>query len=151
MQNLIKTINMKKKLSYTLFLVCCLIASQSITAQKNSRPNTGKVGTWHLIGSTKVTGGGVDYDIIRVTGPGDNFRKLKFKVTKSGLNMIRMVVTYDNGSSEKINIRQNIPEGGKSRVIDLRGGKRSIRNIQFWYEDKGFLNGRAKVTIYGRK
>ncbi len=107
--------------------------------------------SWHILGDTKVSGGGVDHDTIRVTGPADNFRKLKFKVTNSGLNMKRMIVTYDSGGAENINIRQNISKGGESRVIDLRGGKRSIRNIQFWYEDKGFLNGRAKVKVFGRK
>jgi len=35
-------------------------------------------------------------------------------------------------------VRQNIPRGGESRVIDLRGvGKRCIRRIDFWYDTKG--------------
>jgi hypothetical protein len=49
-------------------------------------------------------------------------------------------------------VRQNIPKGGESRAIDLRGiGKRSVRKIEFWYETKGILNGRADVTIFGMK
>jgi hypothetical protein len=37
-------------------------------------------------------------------------------------------VTYDNGNPDTIDIRQNIAQGGESRVIDLNGiGKRSIR------------------------
>jgi hypothetical protein len=46
--------------------------------------------------------------------------------------MERMVVTYDNGAPDRIDVRENIPKGGESRVIDLRGvGKRSIRKIEF--------------------
>jgi hypothetical protein len=52
----------------------------------------------------------------------------------------------------KIDVRENIPKGGESRVIDLRGlGKRSLRKIEFWYETKGFLNGKADVTVFGMK
>jgi len=144
---------MKKLLSFTLLIAFFLVANQNATAQRLIHKNISNSGakTWHVLGNAKVTGGGIDHDVIRVTGVNDNYRKLKFKVTNSGLNLIRMTVTYDVGAVEKINIRQNINKGGESRVIDLRGGKRSIRNIQFWYEDKGFLNGKAKVTVFGRR
>ena len=49
-------------------------------------------------------------------------------------------------------IGQNIPQGGESRAIDLRGiGKRSVRRIDFWYDTKGFLKGKADVTVFGMK
>ena len=124
--------------------------AQSGFSQVVSKPKKGLPGSWKVIGTT-VAAKGVDHDIIRVTGSGDNFRKLKFKVTDSGLHMLRIVVNYDNGGTQKIDIRQNIPQGGESRVIDLKGDSRSIRSIKFWYEDKGILNGKAKVTVFGRK
>jgi hypothetical protein len=66
--------------------------------------------------------------------------------------MRHMVVTYDNGNPDKIDIRQNIAKGGESRVIELKGvGKRSIRRIDFWYDTKGLLNGKADVTVFGMK
>ena len=51
-----------------------LIASTTIIAQRlpHKKVNTG---AWRLIGTTKINGGGVDNDIIRLNGPGDNFRK----------------------------------------------------------------------------
>ena len=37
-------------------------------------------------------------------------------------------------------------------AIDLRGiGKRSVRRIDFWYDTKGFLKGKADVTVFGMK
>jgi hypothetical protein len=92
------------------------------------------------------------HDTIIVKGPFDNFLRIKFKVTDAPLNMMHLVVTCDNGQPDKIDIRQNIPKGGESRVIDLKGiGKRSVRRIDFWYDTKGFLSGNADVTVFGMK
>jgi hypothetical protein len=120
-------------------------------AQKTVQPKGGSPGEWRLIGQTHADHG-ADHDSIIVQGPFDNFRKIKFKVTDAPLNLQRMVVTYDNGAPDKIDVRQNIPQGGESRVIDLRGiGKRSVRKIEFWYDTKGFLKGKADVTVFGMK
>jgi hypothetical protein len=89
---------------------------------------------------------------IVVRGPFDDFRKIKFKVMDAGLNLTRLVVTYDNGAPDEIAVRESIPKGGESRQIDLRGaGKRSIRRIAFWYDTKGVLGGKANVTVFGMK
>jgi hypothetical protein len=120
-------------------------------AQKVVQPNAGAAGQWKLIGQTHA-GHAADHDTIIVKGPFDNFRRIKFKVTDAPLNMMHMVVVYDNGQPDKIEIRQNIPKGGESRVIDLKGiGKRSVRRIDFWYDSKGLLNGKADVTVFGMK
>jgi hypothetical protein len=120
-------------------------------AQKVVHPNAGAAGTWKLIGQTHADHG-ADHDTIIVKGPYDNFRKIKFKVTDAPLNMQHMVVTYDNGAPDKIDIRQNIAQGGESRAIDLHGvGKRSVRRIDFWYDTQGFLKGKADVTVFGMK
>ena len=120
-------------------------------AQQVVQPNAGTAGQWKLIGQTHADHG-ADHDGIVVKGPFDNFRRIKFKVTDAPLNMMHMVVTYDNGAPDRIDVRQNIPKGGESRVIDLKGiGKRSVRRIDFWYDTKGFLNGKADVTVFGMK
>ena len=120
-------------------------------AQQVVQPRAGQAGEWRLIGQTHADHA-ADHDVIIVKGPFDNFRRIKFKVTDAPLNMQHMVVTYDNGAPDRIDIRQNIPQGGESRVIDLRGiGKRSVRKIEFWYDTKGFLKGKADVTVFGMK
>ncbi len=122
-----------------------------VLAQKVVQPRGGSPGEWRLIGQTHADHA-ADHDVIIVKGPFDNFRRIKFKVTDAPLNMQHMVVTYDNGAPDRIDVRQNIPQGGESRVIDLRGvGKRSIRKIEFWYDTKGILNGQADVTVFGMK
>ena len=64
--------------------------------------------------------------------------------------MQHMVVTYDNGAPDKIDIRQNIAQGGESRVIDLRGiGKRSVRKIDFWYDTRASSRARPMSPCSG--
>jgi hypothetical protein len=134
-----------------IFLMTITLMSSFVQAQVVSKPRKGAVGSWQLLGTVQA-GYQVDHDVIVVQGPYDNFRKIKFKVTDAPLNLYHMVVTYDNGAPDKIEVRQNIPQGGESRVIDLRGaGKRSIRKIEFWYDTKGLLRGKADVTVFGRK
>jgi hypothetical protein len=132
-------------------LVSLSLVSGPAAAQQVVQPRAGSPGEWRLIGQTHADHG-ADHDSIIVKGPFDNFRKIKFKVTDAPLNMQHMVVTYDNGAPDKIDVRQNIPQGGESRAIDLRGiGKRSVRRIEFWYDTKGFLKGKADVTVFGMK
>jgi hypothetical protein len=127
------------------------LSTQTVEARKTSRPKAGPPGSWRLIGQTQAQHT-ADHDTIIVKGPYDNFRAIKFKVTDAPLNMERMVVTYDNGTPDNLNVRENIRQGGESRVIDLRGaGKRSLRRIDFWYDIKGFLRGKADVTVFGKK
>ena len=127
------------------------LASLPVDADKVVKPNPGPAGSWRLIGQTHADHSN-DHDTIVVKGPYDNFRKIKFKLTDAPLNMQHMVVTYDNGQPDKIDVRQDITKGGESRAIDLKGvGTRSLRRVDFWYDTKGFLNGKADVTLFGMK
>jgi len=122
-----------------------------VHADKVVKPKPGPAGSWRLIGQTHADHSN-DHDTIVVKGPYDNFRKIKFKVTDAPLDIQHMLVTYDNGAPDKIDVRQNIAQGGESRVIDLRGaGKRSLRKVEFWYDTQGFLKGKADVTLFGMK
>lgn len=130
--------------------ICIMLFALNCSAQQLAHPRSAPAGSWVVIGTTHADHS-ADHDGIVVQGPGDNFRALKLKVTDAPLTVMKMVVTYDNGKPDNIEVRQNIPRGGETRVIDLEGGRRSIRRIDFWYDTKGLLNGRADVTILGLK
>lgn len=139
---------MSKKL--WLSLVCFFFLSFSF-AQQVSQPRSGNAGTWRLLGTTqaKFT---ADHDAFYIAGPYDFFRRIKFKVTDASLNIVRMVVRYDDGGApENIETRFSIPQGGESRVIELKGGKRKLKSVEFWYDTQGILNGRADLTLFGLK
>ncbi len=128
-----------------------VLLAVSANAQKIARPKPGPAGSWRLIGTVQANFK-ADHDTIVVRGPNDDFRKLKFKVTDAPLKLRRVVVTYDNGEPDKLEVRENIKKGGESRAIDLKGaGKRSLRRIDFWFETKGILQGKADVTVFGMK
>ena len=99
----------------------------------------------------KRVGFGVDHGVIVTGNSNDDFRKLKLRVTDGPLKMYDMKVYFDNGDVQDISIRFHIPQGGESRVIDLDGGLRHIKRIEFWYETKGFRKGRARVAVWGYK
>ena len=136
------------KTPWVLFVL--LLFAKVAIAQVVSQPRSGPVGSWRLLGTTHANFS-ADHDAIIVAGPFDNFRRLKFKVTDAPLRIIRMTVTYDNGQVERIDTRFNIPQGGESRIIDLSGGSRSLRRVDFWYDTRGVMQGRADVTLFGIK
>jgi len=141
---------MKLKLSMTM-LVCILFSTMSFAQiLGNNNKNNNNLGDWRLIGTAQAASN-ADHDVITPQG-NDDFRKIKFKVTNSAVKIDRMVVTYDNGQHDEIQVKQDIEKGGESREIDLKGtGKRSLRKIEFWYKSKGMFNGKAEVTVFGKK
>ena len=104
---------------------------------------------WNLIGSKKVSFL-VDRDVIHVTG-NDNYRQIKLKVKDGPVHILDMDVYFENGDKFDVSIKQKIQQGGESRVIDLPGGSRSIKKIEFWYETKGFRKGRGRVEVWGKR
>jgi hypothetical protein len=145
--SMLKPITMKS----IFFFLIAVFMIQGVSAQQVARPRSGPTGSWRYLGTTSARST-ADHDVIIVAGPYDFFRKLKFKVKDSGLEMYYILVRYDDGGApERIETRFNIPQGGESRVIDIRGGKRKLKSVEFYYRDKGILNGKADVMLYGIK
>lgn len=145
--------NLKSRFQLLPILIAAfaVLLAFSASAQRAGRPRPGPAGAWRLLGTVQANFK-ADHDTIEVTGPNDDFRKLKFKVTDAPLKLRRVVVIYDNGQRDKLEVRQDIKKGGESRPIDLAGaGRRSLRKIEFWYETKGVLQGKADVTVFGQK
>ncbi len=124
----------------SLFVFVFLFASTTLHAQDG----------WRFI-ADKTVAFGVDHDVIVTGNSNDDFRKLKIRVTDGPLKMYDMKVYFDNGTVQDVSIRLRIPQGGESRVIDLDGGLRHIKRIEFWYETKGFRKGRSRVAVWGYK
>lgn len=105
---------------------------------------------WKMIGERSVKFSS-DKDIIRVGG-NDWYTKLKIKVVDAPLHIGDMDVIFENGEKFDIAIKENIRQGGESRVIDLPGGERRIDRIEFRYHTTGRLrNGTANVIVFGRR
>jgi hypothetical protein len=119
-------------------------------ASDEVHPSSGPPGSWQKIGTTHASHS-ADHDTIVVSGPGDAFRRIKFKVKDAPLHLRRMVVTFEDNGLQNVETRDEIPKGGESRVIDLKGNVRRIKRIDFWYDTTGWLQGTADVTVFGMK
>ena len=105
---------------------------------------------WVHLGSKKVNWG-LEKDVIEVGKTEGSFTKLKIKVRGGDVNMRKMMVTYGNGNTENIAVKFHFKKGAESRVIDLKGEKRKIKKITFWYDTKNSSKRKATVHVAGKK
>ncbi|WP_108804137.1 DUF2541 family protein [Aquimarina sp. Aq107] len=129
----------RQKLILPFLMVLFLVASSFSTAKIK----------WEHLGSRTVNYK-IDRDVIKVTAKDGAFKKLKVKVTNGSINMHRIVVQYGNGEKQVIQVKKNFKKGSATRVIDLKGNKRIIRDITFFYDTKNFSKNRAKVHVFGK-
>ena len=131
---------------YTTAIAAVFSLATSFTAIKNSSAKTGE---WFFLEDKKV-GFGVDHDVIHFGNWKDDVRQIKLKITDGPLKMYDMKIYFDNGSVQNVQLRNRFAQGSESRVIDLDGGLRHLKKIEFWYETKGFARGRSRVAVWGR-
>jgi hypothetical protein len=92
----------------------------------------------------------VDRDKIDVRRYEGSFRSLFFLVEKNDIELFDLVVVFENGERQNIDTRLIFNEGSRSRMIDLNGGERRIKSIQFTYRTVGSRHeGKARVAVYG--
>lgn len=110
----------------------------------------GRGGRWELLGERVVTDR-ADHDTITVTAAKGTFTAIRFDVAGHAVDFQRVVIHFRNGDDQKVDLRNTIPAGGSSRIIDIDGNDRVIRSIDFWYDAKTFgRGGKATVRAFGR-
>jgi hypothetical protein len=106
--------------------------------------------SWAFLGSAKVHGS-ADHDEIWVTGAKGDFTAIKLMVENEGIDFDRVVVHFANGGREEMILRNFIPAGGETRVMDLPGRDRIIRKVDFYYKSNAGTKRKGKVSLYGRR
>ena len=103
---------------------------------------------WDKLGERMVDGK-VDRDTIAVGRADGKFTRIQIIVEMSSLVMDDVVVTFGDGTTFSPATRLVFEQNTKSRVIDLPGGARVIRKVDFKY---GNLpgGGRAQVELWGK-
>ncbi len=71
---------------------------------------------------------------------------IQLRVSGGAVNFDRVIVRYGNETMEEIQVR--IPNGGRTRIIDLPGDRRIIRSVDLWYS-KDRWTRRPTVSLYG--
>lgn len=104
---------------------------------------------WEVLGTMTVNDR-ADHDVMAVTAARGTFRNLKLEVLDQAVQFREMKVHFANGDVQDVALRDVIPAGGESRVIDVEGvGDRVIRTIELRY-DAQTHGKKARVRIYGQ-
>jgi hypothetical protein len=147
-----------KKIIIALF---ALVASYgSLSAQTNGTVNSrgekevdvvaSDATGWHKIGEMTASFS-KERDVMTVIGA-DRFAAIKIKAVDADINISDLEVYYENGTTEKLNVRSEIKKGGESRVIDLKGKERSIKKITFVYKTlPNSTATKAALVVWGLK
>jgi hypothetical protein len=133
--------NIQKTLRIVSLLLLLLGLSSAVDAQRR-----GNQWRWVKLGQVSVNGQS-DHDRISLNRR-DSFRALQLGVKGGAIEFQRVVVHFENGADQELEVRDHINSGGKTRVIDLQGERRKISSIDFWY-GKANWRSRPIVNIWG--
>jgi hypothetical protein len=129
-------------LVFGLFL--CLLQA---ALPADARPR--RAGRWELLGVRTVTDR-ADHDAIAVTAAKGTFRSLQIKVEGRAVEFRDVKIHFANGDVQDVELRDVIPAGGESRIIDVEGGDRAIRSVEFRYDAQSLVGKKAVVKLFGR-
>lgn len=128
-----------------LWIVAALLSAGLVSGQANAQPVAER---WVELGCRTV-GFFVDRDAIPVGVKNGLFRAIRLRVAGNAIYMMDLKVIYANGEPDDIPVRAEIPPGGQTRPIDLRGTDRFIQRIQMVYRSKPNFRGQAIVCAEG--
>jgi hypothetical protein len=103
---------------------------------------------WDKLGERWVQGG-VDHDAIGVGRADGRFHVIKLKAEHSALELFDVVVTFGDGSTWSPNTRLVMAQGTWTRDIDLPGGDRAIKRVDFKYGNLAG-GGKAQLELWAR-
>lgn len=130
------------KLLNLLLVLCFSLSFMDCSAQRAARTE------WRFI-ADKWVNYGLDHDAISLGDIKDDFQQIRIRVTDAPLRMYDMKIYFDNGDVQDVALKSLFRQGDESRVIDLNGGLRHLRKIEFWYETKGTRKGKARIAVWG--
>jgi hypothetical protein len=139
-----KLYKMKNALLIMMFAVSTAAFSQKpavITSEKEG---------WHKIGEVTASFQ-VEKDGITVLGA-DRFKAIKLLVTDSPINIYDVIVYYENGDTEVLDVRSELKAGQETRTYNLKGTDKQLKKVVFTYKSVANMDGdKAHVELYGMK
>ncbi len=131
-------------------LIAALAGVMTLTmAVGDAEARKGGKRNWELLGTSKV-GFLADKDVIQVGRKDGDFSKIKLRVKGNDVEFMDVNVVYGNGAKDDIRVRNRIRAGGETRAIDLKGGDRFIKRVEFVYKSKPSFKGQATVELWGK-
>lgn len=126
-----------------------LIVGLLFTVSASANSIAPELHKWEKLGTKKVSFK-LDKDVIHVGVRKGGFKKVKIQVTGGTVKMHKMVVKYQNGEKQIIPLKHIFKPRSGSRVIDLNGNKRIVKNITFLYDSANIPGQRATIHLFGK-
>ena len=101
---------------------------------------------WDFMGYTQVDSS-QDHGRIQITRRDVHFRTIQLRVSGEAIFFDRLVVHFDDGTSQKLTVNDRISPGGRNYVIDLLG-ERSLETVELWYYKEAWGHN-PRVSLYG--
>jgi hypothetical protein len=139
MVNQRKSIIMKTKV-FCLALLA-LVLSISVNAQSHTKKPV-------FLGE-RLVNDRLDRDVVAVTAGRGEFRAIQIRVKGASVDFHTVIVVYGNGRTQEVEMRNTIRAGGSSRIIDLIGDERIIKQIDFLYDANTIRGRKAVVRVFG--
>ncbi len=114
------------------------------TAPAAAAPN------WEPLGF-RVVNDRAETDTIVVGADEGRFKGLRVVVDDAPIQIHRVEVFFGNGETQVFNRDILVRENRASPVLDLRGGKRVIRKVEFRYQARSRGWEKATVRLLGRR
>jgi hypothetical protein len=104
---------------------------------------------WHKIGETTVDFT-TETDQIYVVGK-DKFGSIKIKITDAPMHLMSVMIYYENGDSQMVNIGKEIKAPGETGTVKLHK-EGEIKKVSFVYRTLPNNQGKkAHVELWGMK
>jgi hypothetical protein len=128
---------MLKHLRHTIAALLALAFAMSLPARGQF---------WDFLGYTQIDRS-QDHGRIQITRRDVPFRAIQLRVSGEALFFDRLVIHFEDGSSQELVISDRILPGGSNYVIDLRG-ERSPETVELWYYKEPWRQNPI-VSVYG--
>jgi len=97
----------------------------------------------------RTVNGGLDHDVIHVGRKDGQFHEIMVVAERAPVEIYDLIVTFGNGERYEPHTRLVFGPDSTSRNIDLPGGGRFIKRVDFRYGNL-VAGANAKVELWGR-
>jgi hypothetical protein len=143
---------MKKRITFFIPLMSMILLFLFACANMGFELHNNQGNTfvdWEKLGDRKVNQS-AESDEINFPSNGPVLTAIKIKSKRGGINLQRCVIYFANGDKKSIELRNDIPPGGESRVINLPGNKQPITKFTYWYGIPQSGDQKADLEIWGK-
>ena len=106
--------------------------------------------TWDKLG-TEAVDWAIDHDVVTLpAGSTETYSALKIKVVNGTANIHKVTVHFANGDTQDVTLPKELNADNDGKLIDLKGNKRAIEKVTFWYDTKASSNSKATVEVWGK-